>query len=92
MANVFVKTNMRRFMALRKRLTEYNFSGAYGGNLDLLEIISVIDNLINEVNKSDALMELKENQIKRLTAELETLKKTVNNFVDNEKAELNKIG
>ena len=70
MGNVWFDANRRKIEAIKRKLVEYNFAGSYGGSLNLLEINSIMQGMIIEIEKLDR----ENNELKK---KLESIQKLV---------------
>jgi len=71
MKNIWFESNKKNIEALKRQLLEYNYSGAYGGAINLMEVNNTIDGAILEVLK--------------LQKENDVLKETLNKLKKDEK-------
>lgn len=51
MKNIWFETNKRQIEALKRQLLEHEYSGSYGGSINLMDVNNTIDGAIIEVLK-----------------------------------------
>ena len=72
--NAWFQANKRKIEVLKRQLLEYDYSGSYGGSINLMQIIQFLDGSILEIVKMDKLLAEKDREINTLKKEVESLK------------------
>jgi hypothetical protein len=67
--NTWIQMNKRMIEALKRQLLEYDYSGSYGGAIDLMKVNNTIDGAIIEIMKLQKENETLSQELNRLLKE-----------------------